>query len=84
MYKLAKFRKQLKENVSEARDKRIQDGINGFKRCFYVTANFDRHGYMRKYLRINWDNYYHMRLSMRSYDDVNFWLRQKWYMKHGY
>ncbi|AUR87916.1 coil containing protein [Vibrio phage 1.105.O._10N.286.49.B4] len=37
MYKLAKFRKQLKENVNEARHKRAQEVINDFKSCFYVS-----------------------------------------------
>ncbi|AUS00349.1 hypothetical protein NVP1273O_72 [Vibrio phage 1.273.O._10N.286.54.C7] len=83
MYKLAKFRKDLKENVSEARYKRIQETINDFKSCFYVMAYIDRHGYTGRSVRFRWDHYYRLRKVIATNRTPYFWAHTKENMKYG-
>lgn len=83
MYKLAKFRKQLKENVSEARHKRIQDSIGDFKSCFYAKAYPDSYGFIHKSVRIKWSMYHDLRNVVERNENPLFWQLTKEMMKYG-
>ncbi|AUR98289.1 hypothetical protein NVP1248O_75 [Vibrio phage 1.248.O._10N.261.54.F1] len=83
MYKLAKFRKHLKENVSEARYKRTAEAIRNFKSCFYVRDCFHESGFINRAVRIKWSMYHDLRRVVERNENPLFWQLTKEGMKYG-
>ena len=83
MYKLAKFRKQLKENVSESQRIMLSDAIRDFKSCFYIKAYSGSDGYVCRSVRVRWDRYCNMKELLSINQSPYFWLRTKENMKNG-
>ncbi|AUR97695.1 hypothetical protein NVP1243O_72 [Vibrio phage 1.243.O._10N.261.54.B5] len=83
MYKLAKFRKGLKENVSKEQHVMLTDLIRDFKLCFYVKACSGSDGYVGGSVRVRWDRYCNMKELLSINQSSYFWLLTKENMKHG-
>ena len=85
MYKLAKFRKELKEKSDDKVKKGNKEALIRFKCCFYMKAYYsDGYGYINRSVRVRWDRYYALKAVIKNNKPPCFgWSHAKEGMKYG-
>lgn len=85
MYKLAKFRKQLKDKTVINELNEFKDDIRKFGGCFYVVMKSKKEfAITMKCIRVNWDRYYQLKELSRKLDiPGDFSLYAKEWLKYG-
>ncbi|AUS01566.1 hypothetical protein NVP1286O_75 [Vibrio phage 1.286.O._10N.286.55.C4] len=84
MYKLAKFRKGLKEKSYNKVRRSEKKAIRDFKFCFYIKAYPDSHVYIGRSLRVRWDKYYALKSVIKNNKSPCFgWAHAKEGIRYG-
>ncbi|AUR93307.1 hypothetical protein NVP1186O_72 [Vibrio phage 1.186.O._10N.286.49.E3] len=84
MYKLAKFRKQLKENASKERHKRTTEAIRDFESCFYVSYIPNYLGLPVRAVKVDFNRYHVLKAIVKNHQTPCFgWPHAKENIRYG-
>ena len=84
MYKLANFRKGLKEKSDDKVKKVSKEALIRFKCCFYMKAYSNGYGYLNRSIRVRWERYYALKAVIKNNRPPCFgWPHAKENIRHG-